>query len=36
LIRINRLAKEYSEQLNPYVADKYRELWQAAQVDEDY
>ncbi|MFN7732694.1 MAG: hypothetical protein ACK5OB_12375 [Pirellula sp.] len=36
LIRVNRLPLEFAEQLNPYVAVKFRELWQAAQVVEDY
>ncbi|MDA1050061.1 MAG: hypothetical protein O3C40_06225 [Planctomycetota bacterium] len=36
LIRANQLALEYADQLNPYVQDKYRELWQAAQVEEEY
>lgn len=36
LIRINRLPLEMGKTLNPYVADKFRELWQAAQVIEDY
>ncbi|MCB9940437.1 MAG: hypothetical protein H6823_19525 [Planctomycetaceae bacterium] len=36
LIRANKLTLEYADQLNPYVQDKYRELWQAAQVDEEY
>lgn len=36
LIRANQLTLQYAEELNPYVRDKYRELWQAAQVDEDY
>ncbi|MCC7335621.1 MAG: hypothetical protein IT422_11015 [Pirellulaceae bacterium] len=36
LIRINRLPLDTAETLNPYVADKFRELWQAAQVKEDY
>ncbi|MBW3599588.1 MAG: hypothetical protein KY475_20240 [Planctomycetes bacterium] len=36
LIRINRLPLDYVENLNPYVADKFRELWQAAQIDEDH
>jgi hypothetical protein len=35
LIGVNRLPLNYAELLNPYVADKFRELWQAAQVDED-
>ena len=36
LIRANQLAANYAERLNPYVGDKYRELWQAAQVEEEY
>ena len=36
LIRINDLKKDYSDQLNPFVRDKFIELWQAAQVSEDY
>lgn len=36
LIRANKLTLEYANQLNPYVQDKYRELWQAAQVEEEY
>jgi hypothetical protein len=36
LIRANHLSIEFAEQLNPYVRDKYRELWQAAQVEEEY
>ncbi len=36
LIRINRLPFEGADELNPFVADKFRELWQAAQVHEDY
>jgi len=36
LIRANQLALEYGDQLNPYVQDKFRELWQAAQVEEEY
>jgi hypothetical protein len=36
LIRANQLTLEYADQLNPYVQDKYRELWQAAQVEEEY
>ena len=27
LIKILNLSKDYADQLNPYVADKYRELW---------
>lgn len=36
LIRANQLALDYADQLNPYVQDKFRELWQAAQVEEEY
>ncbi|MEO8497369.1 MAG: hypothetical protein ABI614_20050 [Planctomycetota bacterium] len=36
LIRANKLTLDYADQLNAYVQDKYRELWQAAQVDDDY
>ena len=36
LIRVNKLAREYAETLNPYVRDKFLEMWQAAQVDDDY
>ena len=35
LIRVNQLPLDYVESLDPYVADKFRELWQAAQVNED-
>lgn len=36
LIRVNQLPENHADQLNPWVAEKYRELWKAAQVDEDY
>lgn len=36
LIRANKLALEYSDNLNEYVQAKYQELWQAAQVEDDY
>ncbi|MEZ6061241.1 MAG: hypothetical protein R3C19_12825 [Planctomycetaceae bacterium] len=36
LIRVNQLPAVFAEQLNPYVREKFLELWQAAQVDEDY
>jgi hypothetical protein len=36
LIRVNRLPLDFAERLNPYVAAKFRELWHAAQVVEDY
>jgi hypothetical protein len=36
LIRLNRMPLEYAQTLNPYVAEKFRELWHTAQVEEDY
>jgi len=36
LIRIIALGLEYASQLNPFVREKYHELWQAAHVSEDY
>ncbi|MCC6510177.1 MAG: hypothetical protein IT423_13810 [Pirellulaceae bacterium] len=36
LIRVNRLPQSFAEQLNPYVREKFLELWPAAQVDEEY
>jgi hypothetical protein len=36
LIRVNVLKKDYADQLNPFVREKFLELWQAAQVSEDY
>ncbi|MEQ1825357.1 MAG: hypothetical protein ABL921_05400 [Pirellula sp.] len=36
LIRIQKLPANYREQLNPYVAAKFDELWHAAQVNEEY
>lgn len=36
LIRINGLPLEFSNELNPFVREKFSELWQAAQVSEDY
>ncbi len=36
LIRANDLALEFADTLNAYVREKYRELWQAAQIDEEY
>jgi hypothetical protein len=36
LIRINALPNDYSSQLNPFVREKFIELWQAAQISEDY
>ncbi len=36
LIRINALSQAYAKQLNLFVQEKFLELWQAAQVSEDY
>lgn len=36
LIRSNQLPLEHANELNEYVREKYRSLWHAAQVDEDY
>jgi len=36
LIRNNRLPRDYAESLHPFVRAKFEELWQAAQVEEDY
>ncbi len=36
LIRVNQLSADYAEQLNEYVREKFREMWQAAQVEEDF
>jgi len=36
LIRVNKLSREFEQQLNPYVVTKFEELWNAAQVNEDY
>ena len=35
LARMNQLPLDYADSLDPYVADKFRKLWEAAQVDED-
>jgi hypothetical protein len=35
LIRVNQLPLDYAESLNPYVAGRFRDLWQAAQIDDD-
>jgi hypothetical protein len=35
LIHANHLPLDYAKELNPYVAGKYRELWQAAQVKDE-
>ncbi|MEM6798264.1 MAG: hypothetical protein AAF589_02005 [Planctomycetota bacterium] len=36
LLRVNKLPEACAEQLNPYVAEKYHELWHAAQVEVEY
>ena len=36
LIKANHLIIDYADQLNPYVHAKFRELWQSAQVVEEY
>ena len=36
LIRVNELPRQHADGLNPYVADKFHDLWNAAQVEEDY
>ena len=36
LIRANQLPVDYADQLNPYVREKFNEMWQAAQVEEEY
>lgn len=36
LIRANKLPQDYRQSLNPYVRDKFTEMWHAAQVEEDY
>jgi hypothetical protein len=36
LIRVNQLPPEYAASLNPYVHDKFHEMWRAAQVEEDF
>lgn len=35
LIRANALGQDYAPRLDPWVREKYLELWRAAQVDED-
>lgn len=36
LIRANKLLQEYGDTINPYVREKFLEMWQSAQVEEDY
>ena len=35
LVRVNSLSREFSVSLDPYVREKYLELWQAAQAGDD-
>jgi hypothetical protein len=36
LIRVNGLPRDYARQMNPYVREKYDELWSAAQHKDEY
>lgn len=36
LIRANKLPADYGDHLNAYVQPKFCELWQAAQIEDDY
>jgi hypothetical protein len=36
LIRARRMSADFASQLHPYVREKYAELWEAAQVEDDY
>jgi hypothetical protein len=36
LIRRNQLPRNYGQQLNPYVHAKFDELWESAQVNDEY
>ena len=36
LIRANKLLKGYADHLAPYVRDKFLEIWDTAQIEEDY
>lgn len=36
LIKVNKLSQAYGETLNPFVQQKFSELWQAAQISDDY
>ena len=35
LIRVNHLPRNYADSLNPYVADRFLAMWDAAQIDDD-
>ena len=36
LIKVNEIKADLAESLNPYVAEKFADLWKAAQINEDY
>ena len=36
LVRVNGLDREYADGLDPYVRQRFEQLWEAAQVDEEY
>lgn len=36
LIRVNQLPADYVQNLDPYVASKFREMWDAAQINDDH
>jgi hypothetical protein len=36
LVRGNKLPADYAERLDPYVREKFSEMWRAAQVEDDY
>ena len=36
LIRANQLPQDYADKLNPFVRQKYGEMWSAAQIEDDY
>lgn len=36
LVRANQLTRDYGGKLDPYVREKYAEIWDAAQIDEDF
>ena len=36
LIRANKLLKGYADHPAPYVRDKFLEIWDTAQIEEDY
>ncbi|MCS7468406.1 hypothetical protein NZK35_17270 [Stieleria sp. ICT_E10.1] len=36
LVRANGLPKDFAERLEPYVAEKFGEMWQAAQISDEH